>query len=659
MLVEYLLIASFLLFLPGLATSYILGLDRYKYLLSFSLSYSIFILLIKSMPLVNLDSRGFTYVYLLVVLLLLIFAFIKYYFKKKNNNKKYNTERIQCYGCNRFTRTAPVFIVMLLGLYFLYSGAYIELPSDAFTHLEYMQEMARSIIRSEAEGLPLQQGLGLNGKHWYYLTSFISIWGGVEIADTILSASYFNVSVFLLAVFFFSQVVFRDTFKHGHLLAIASIAAVFFTFFHFGINIFSFIRYYALAPAILNFVLYFALMAIIIDFFRNEGWQLKYLVVAVIIFVACLHIHRQEGLFVVLMFVVMSFYLFLQKHIRTLRLLWQGQGRLFKGSPINFLSDKVNISFLLSQVTIISLYIYSYLKVPRSTVLEPKLIPLENIVPFVKNIYILNPTYQFYYVITLWGSLVILLFILNINKFRGNPYLMAGMLSPFFTVFNPFFVDLFLRHSYSLLLWRISFLVPLHLVAAALLVIAFQHIKRGSYLKKAYGLISTILLIALLFPFKTTFIENTYSRLPTLRAVPAENSPEHWSDLIEYLDGIQDEKKIITDPVTGYMITAMTRHVSSRSKFHRKYDGYIKFNYKDYSGHPFDPFSGYLFIINKRNGNLSDNGRIARHWPEKILQVGSYYYSDGFEDYVQSNPERFQLLWEQDKIRVYMLGSVD
>jgi len=219
------------------------------------------------MPLVNLDARGFTYAYFLVILLLLLIASLKFYFKQKSAGKKINTELIQCYGCNRYNGTVPVFIAVLLGLYFLQACAYIELPADVFTHLEYMQEKSRSIMGSVAEGMPLQQGLGLNGKYWYYLTSFISIWGGLETADSILSASYFNVSVFLLAVFFFSQVVFRDNFKHANMLALASLAAVFFTFFHFGINIFSFIRYYALAPAILNYVLYFALMAIIIDFF--------------------------------------------------------------------------------------------------------------------------------------------------------------------------------------------------------------------------------------------------------------------------------------------------------------------------------------------------------------------------------------------------------
>jgi hypothetical protein len=388
-------------------------------------------------------------------------------------------------------------------------------------------------------------------------------------------------------------------------------------------------------------------MAIAIDFYRDKIWDYKYLLIAGIILYSSLYIHRQEALFAFLMVCIMSFYLFVQKHIPNLKLLWQGQAKSIQIAPINFLTDKVNLSFLLTQIVMVSLFIYSYLLIPRHPINQPKVIPLENIFPFFKNLYILNPTYQFYYVVTLWGAAVIILFVLNIKKFTNNAYLMAGMLSPFFTIFNPFFTDLFLRHSWSL--------VPLQLVAAYLFLIAIQYIWTGSYLKKAYGAVSVIILVTLLFPFKATFLENTYSRLLTLKPVPAENSPEHWGDLIEYLNGIEDNKRIITDPITGYMLSALTKHRSSRSKFHRAWGGFIKFNYVDYSSNPFDPFKGFLFIINKRNGGMSETGRVARHWPEGILQIENYYYSENLEDYISSNPDRFNLLWEKDKIRIYSL----
>jgi hypothetical protein len=650
----FLLISLVILFLPGLAIVYLTGLDRHRYLLSFSLSYAVFVFLLKAVKLIDQNVQFFTYSYFLLILSLCLLAFIK--FSRLTYFRRSDTE-VKCCGCGGHSRFLPAFILLpFIFSYFLFVGAYIEIPADILQHLENIQEMAHEIFRSYRDGTPIHGNLGQNGKHWFFLYSFICSWGGLTVESAILSASIFTTSVFLLGVYYFSKTVFSDSHVSTKVLTYTSIAAVFFSFFHFGINIFAFVRYYALAPAILNFVLYFSIMAVVIDFFRDKSWNIKYLVAAGIIFYASLHIHRQEALFVVLMLSIMSFYLFVQKHTPNIKLLWQGQARSIQISPVKFLADKVNLSFFLTQTILVSTYIYSYLSISRRTVQEPKVIPLENILPFFKNLYILNPSYQFYYVVTLWGVAVILLFMLNIKKFSKNPFLMAGMLSPFFTVFNPFFVDVFLRHSYSLTLWRMSFLVPLQLVGAYLFVLAIENIWTGSTLKKAYGLLTVILLISLLFPFKTTFIENTYSRISTLKSVPADNSPEQWNDLLEYLRGIEEEKKVITDPVTGYMLSALTKHSSSRAKFHRIWGGFIKFNYKDYSHNPFDRYQGYLFIINKRNGGISETGRVARHWPEGILQIENYYYSENLEGYISSNPERFRLLWEKDRIRVYLLG---
>jgi hypothetical protein len=118
---------------------------------------------------------------------------------------------------------------------------------------------------------------------------------------------------------------------------------------------------------------------------------------------------------------------------------------------------------------------------------------------------------------------------------------------------------------------------------------------------------------------------------------------------------MEGKKWVITDPVTGYMISALTRHYSPRKKFHRHWGGYVEMNYDDYSSHPFDRHKGKLFVINKRNGGESTTGRRARHWSEDILQLEKFYYSPKLENYISENPERFELLWEQDKIMVYRL----
>ena len=652
---QFVVIALILFFLPGLAIIYLAGLDKYRYLLSFSLSYTVFVLWLKAMTLAGQDVQSFMYSYFLLILVLCLLALVKFY---RRTYSRGSNHEVKCYGCGDYTRFIPVFLIILfISVYFFLVGAYVELPADIFQHMETMQEVTRDILRSIRDGTPLKGNLGQNGRYWFYLYSLICSWGGVTLSASILAASIFNTSVFLLGVYWFSQVVFREMQVSSKALIFISSAAVFFTFFHFGINIFAFIRYYALAPVILNFVLYFSIMAIIIDFFRVKEWNIKYLVVAGVIFYTSLHIHRQEALFAVLMVCIMSFYLFAQKHAPNFKFLWQGQARSIQISPVKFLTNKVNISFLLTQIVMISLFIYSYLSIARRPITEPKVISLENIFPFFKNLYILNPTYQFYSVVTLWGAAVILLFMLNIRRFTNNAFLMAGMLSPFFTVFNPFFTDLFLRHSYSVMLWRMNFLMPLHLVAACLIVITVQYIREGSYLKKAYGVISIILLISFLFPVQTTFLQNRYSRLLTLKPVPVENSPQHWTDLIEYLNGIKKQKKIITDPVTGYMVTALTRHESRRAKFHRIWGDYIEFNFDDYSSNPFDSYDGYLFIINRRNGGTSKTGRIARHWSENILQVENFYFSKKLEGYISSNPDRFRLLWEKDRVRVYSIDA--
>jgi hypothetical protein len=630
-----------------------MGLDRYRYLLSFSLSYSIFVYSLKIVDSFDQGAQFFTYTYMLIISSITLWALIKYY---RSNHRRACSPDVKCCGCGGHNWVAPLFIIITVSAYLYFVGVYVDLPADVFQHMEYMQESTRDILRSDRDEISFQMNLGQNGKYWFYLYSYISLWGGTSLTSSMLAASIFNSVVFLLGVYWFSQVVFREMSISLKALISISIAAVLFTFFHFGINIFAFIRYYALAPVILNLVLYFSVMAIVIDFFRDKAWNTRYLIVAGIIFYASLHVHRQEALFAVLMVCMMSFYLFVQKHTANVSLLWQGSAGSIRFSPIKLFTDKVNISFLLTQTMMVSLFIYSYLSIARHPINEPKVIPLENIFPFFKNLYILNPTYQFYYVVTLWGAAVIILFIFNIKKFTKNAFLMAGMLSPFFTVFNPFFTDLFLRHSWSVTLWRMSYLVPLQLVGAYLFITAAQCIWAGGYLKKAYGLLTVILLILLLFPFKTTFIENTYSRLLTLKSVPAENSPEQWKDLLSYLNGIEGEKRIITDPVTGYMLTALTGHVSSRAKFHRIWGGFIKFNYDDYSHNPFDRYRGYLFIVNKRNGGMSETGRVARHWPEGILQIENYYYSEKLEDYISSNPDRFRLLWEKNKVRVYSLS---
>jgi len=647
----YFLTAAVLLLLPGYCLVRLAGLAHMRYLLSFSLSYALYVFTLKYTQSAGMSVVGFEMVYFSTIAVLIIAASLQLIWQLRVGSINLLVS-IKDYSDSHKTDIVAVagIIVVVVG-YLVYAGPYIEVPSDVLRHLEYIKQMGGDITAAEASERPLSaQFLTQNGKYWHYLYAFVSDWAGREPVSAIFAASLFNTLVLLLGVYSFAQVVFHGLMKGRSALIGASLAATAFFFLHFGVNIFSFVRYYALAPVMLNLILYFTVMAIAIRFFRTQGWPLRDMLAAGLILYASVHIHKQEGLFALIMVLLMSGHLFFCKSRNSLQKWQLGEDRrtLIK----SLLLDKSTLVFIPLVIATIGFQIYSYLYYDRHQVLQPKLIPLDTLLPFVKNLYILNPTYQFYYVITLWGLAVILLFALNWRRFRNNSYIIAGMLSPLFTIFNPVFVDLFLRHSLSIMLWRLSFLVPIYFVAGYLLITALTRIWNGRLVKKVMAGMTVLLLVMLLFPVHTVYIDSPYSRLVTLKRVNGDVSPEHWGDLLAFLDMQKKPKRIITDPVTGYVVNALTKHSSPRDKIHRRW-GYVELNYDDYSQHPFDRYAGSLFVVNKRNGGMSETGRIARHWPEEILQVEKYYQNDKLEAYIDLNPERFELLWSQDRIRVF------
>ena len=60
-------------------------------------------------------------------------------------------------------------------------------------------------------------------------------------------------------------------------------------------------------------------------------------------------------------------------------------------------------------------------------------------------------------------------------------YISAGLWLPLFTVFNPIFIDLFLRVSFAEVVWRLCFLITVELYAAWYLVRGWQdYIQSGN-----------------------------------------------------------------------------------------------------------------------------------------------------------------------------------
>ena len=181
------------------------------------------------------------------------------------------------------------------------------------------------------------------------------------------------------------------------------------------------------------------------------------------------------------------------------------------------------------------------------------------------------------------------------------------------------------------------------------------------------------LLIALI-PFRG-LEQLQHLRYSTLSAIPKNNSSHIWNDLIQIIEE-KGRVNLLTDPVTGYVLSGMTRANHSHSKFLETDEGNInKASYNSNSFYDYAREGEWLFIVNLRNGANNKNGQISGHWPLTVMKV-SDYYSDELLSWLNierptsidlegkerqslkaSYPPHFQLIWEHDHIKVFSLNT--
>ena len=113
------------------------------------------------------------------------------------------------------------------------------------------------------------------------------------------------------------------------------------------------------------------------------------------------------------------------------------------------------------------------------------------------------------------------------------------------------------------------------------------------------------------------------------------------------------KRQILTDPITGYLSRGLTPHDYSGIKYEDfSYSAYKNFNENLERDDAFERYVGWLFVVNQREGGLSENGRLSNHWPEKKLKIKSYYSDDLFP-HLKRNKDRFRVLWQANDVTVY------
>lgn len=532
-------------------------------------------------------------------------------------------------------------------VWYIIVGPYTEVPADLYRRMEYIK-YHYELIDSDSFGPPLSlwQLATQQGGFWYVLVAFTSHLTETSLIKTIYPTMLVNGLIFMLALYMFSNVLFRPLGLTVRQIRIASVLTCFFVAMQMGVTTFSFVRYYSMAPGILNMVVYFAAMVCVLNLLdqRNTlvqrgskmSWELS-TILLVLCFGASLVIHNQEALFIMVMvfaLVVYAFYIWVVA----------AAGSGLKG-------HFVGVVLLASAAVALLLFMTAYYE--QSPALQSpnnKVVALPLSLPNYGSLFVLNPLYQFAEVVTIWGLIVSVLFVAWLRFFKQQPLLVAGMLVPFLTVFNPVFVDVFLRIKDDHSLWRLCFLIPFYPVAGLYITRSLNFWKDDDVVRKV--VVSAAVIALLVIPLSSYL--NRYVRISN-GAVAQANSYHLWEDLLDELSKLDRTERILTDPVTGYVISALTQHRTFRYKFFASqlYHAF-PFVFDDYDDMPLARYRDWLLVINKRNGAKSMTGLISQHWPEDIMQV-SEYYPEKLLDHLKSHPELFDLVWQQNGISIYRI----
>ena len=637
----YLMLFLGLFFIPGFLISGLINTRQHRFLYSITLSYFCSILVAVLGVALSMSAHQLALGYSMVIAGLLLVAIYRYL---QRNPRPYGHQR-WLFDAMFSTTLSPVTVALVLvsgiGYHWIF-GIYDEIPSDLYQHLAYANNVYEKIRNGGfAENFHSIKFMIRIDRIWYVLLGWATYISGMQVHETFSYTIVTSVLIFMIAVAAVADRIFRSFQLSPLRHQLAILFTVFFVFTQMGINVFSFVRYYGYAPTMINFVVYFSGLVCLLDLFgkcRGSARSIAILVIAVI--VGCL-VHLQEGLFILMAGGLLAIW-----HCVAVILEKRSQGTAGILLPV----------IVLTAIAMLGAGFYIWLRINYN--LAPfyhhKVIALPFSVPLMGPLFVLDPNYQFIRVVTIWGVLIYLLFFGFFKYFCKQPLLVVAMLSPLLTVFNPVFADIFMHLGKSTTLWRMCYFIPLHFVAGILIVLLFDRMRQGSFIRKSLSVVSLILMFILLLPGTTTVPINAYAKT-TLAKVDSKNRLGYWEDLPGNLRELNDRFWVLVDPVTGYYIEALTRHRANQYKFlpdgnyHRN-----TFVFDSYDEFPLSKYSGKLLVINLRDGGPGRTGELSGHWHRNVLSV-SEYYPQKLIEHLEAYPDRFKKRWSADDITIYYI----
>ncbi len=637
---QVLILAPMYLLLPGYLLIRATGNCRYSFLLSYSLSLG---LLVLSASLVLTTSKPNEAWFGLTHLVLLGLGVIVARISPRLNLP--SQEKVIGSKCDRFFHAAAcIACIVSFGLYHYVAGPFTEIPSDFWKHLARVQTEFALISGGESSNYRVLDYLFSGSKIIYLLNALLASAIGVSPLDIVPAVTAVNSIAYLISVYCLSTFVYSRFFVDTRWVSISAAIATTLTLVTFGTATFSFVRYYAYFPTILAFPLVYASITAFADYLEHRRDLKSILFWLPLFFLISGIVHQQEALFIVVILGGMSLVSFLRDR------------KAMKSNPFR-VPDRSRSSSMFFLLVFGVTAIYGL--VTRDLIEwhhTPHVIDIGQYLRPLKNLVIDNPTFRLWDTVGFFGIAVYLWALVRWRTLLQSNYLTAGLLVPFFTNLNPLYTMIYLHFGPPTGLWRTAYLIPFPIISGLLIGQSLQHIHKSTNLwRKIPSLTGISLLLFALLPWSIYGYHNRTSRIPSLVPVDHSSGARLWGDLIHairIIESSQPIRRILTDQTTKFVLYAANRGQIWWWPEHEYFPKHIN-NYKD--DWRDSDFTDTLLVWNERNGKITDNARLAGHWPRSILKTEGFYPAD-LNVFLSNNPDFFKLIWESNKIRVYRMS---
>jgi|GEM_PF-5720918 len=649
-------------FLPGAMFFRLIGGRNFCFFWSLGVSYLLLLLHFQVLRSFNADLKIFWALYLLEVALLFVVG------------RVISSIRLaESFNIRRFTKRqfSTVFrllslrnvglIAILIGVFY-YWGPYAEIPADIWNHLESIR-LARNAMEA-GNGVPT-----LNV--WYLAQGWLWLSSAAGFEQYLKWTTVFNKLVFTAGCYFASREIVESAVRSANknLIPVAAVVSTLSMLFLFGMGVFSYFRYYVFAPGYFAYVFYLFVLAVLARYeAQRPGLREFATVVATTLMIGMLvyELHKQEALFVVISTLGIVVFVFIRSRCLDAE-------RFFINKERRHVSDsgtagKIYLSlalFLLCGITL-SVILGGVLDFERGPVIHRDLIDLGHVLPSLGGLKMMRVSSQFGQVFGVLGATLLCVALVPAAVRRVPLVLILPAVLAIFAAVNPMFIEAFLIFGSQEVVWRLAYMAPWPIL------LGFFFLSAGKWSGiMRYG-IRLILVSPLLFcafivlgdvESDSHWIDEMF-KSSTLQRTPPRSSHKFLSDLLDQLAGhpqIPANSHVITDPVTGYVLSSATTHSHQRQKFHPV--DFIEYNLPGYSERTFEDFRGWLLVVNRRTGDRSGTGAVSGHWEPDVLDFKKYY-SQSFLEFVEQYTEtsssdipmrKFRKLWQHDDIAIYLI----